>query len=105
MALCSEERRRFKLIQQNARVLYDALGTCCTTHAEHVANLGLEPVVEAQHSNRVMFELAFRRPPILQYPANESLVWLEVRTAADPSATGSQDSIVQASQATAAVHM
>jgi hypothetical protein len=67
--------QEFKIVQQAACSLYNAIGTACNAHAVHNVHLSLEPDLN-QTSTRVQFKVALTRNPLQL----ESTVWITVQT-------------------------
>ena len=53
----SRDIEKFRVIQRASGLLYQALGSACTKHTEHLAHLSLQPVVNEPNSRLVRFDI------------------------------------------------
>lgn len=54
-----KEVENFRLIQKASILLYQALGSACTKHAEHQAHFCLQPSLKEDLNPKVRFSIAF----------------------------------------------
>ncbi|KAJ5621360.1 hypothetical protein N7528_006143 [Penicillium herquei] len=73
------ERRRkfedFRVIQQAASSLYDAVGTACAAHTVHNVHISLQPALDGT-TTRVRFNVAF----VQHQKASGNAVWIDVES-------------------------
>lgn len=65
----------FRVIQQAAHSLYDAVGTACTAHTVHNVHISLQPALDGA-TTRVRFNVAVTQHP--KTPGDE--VWIDVES-------------------------
>ncbi|KAJ5769462.1 hypothetical protein N7520_004021 [Penicillium odoratum] len=73
------KRRRkfedFRVVQQAARSLYEAVGTACAAHTVHTVHISLQPALDGT-TTRVRFNVAFFQ----HKKAPENTVWIDVES-------------------------
>ncbi|KAJ6144078.1 hypothetical protein N7471_003531 [Penicillium samsonianum] len=77
------EFQHFRIVQQAACSLYDALGTACNAHSVHDVHLSLQPDL---NETRVRFNVAFIQNPMVPGKA----VWINVESTIKSSEPSSQ---------------
>ncbi|KAJ5531313.1 hypothetical protein N7527_004706 [Penicillium freii] len=79
----SREFRHFRIVQQAACSLYDALGTACNAHSVHDVHISLQPDL---NEKRVRFNVAFIQNALMPGKA----VWINVESTIKSSESSSQ---------------
>ncbi|KAJ5623448.1 hypothetical protein N7490_012053 [Penicillium lividum] len=75
----------FRVIQQAARSLYEAVGTACAAHAVHNVHISLQPAIDGT-TTRVRFNVAFFQ----HTKAPENTVWIDVESTIKSHGSNSQ---------------
>lgn len=72
---CRRKFEDFRVIQQAARSLYDAVGSACAAHTVHNVHISLQPAINGT-TTRVRFNIAFIQHP--RAPGNAA--WIDVES-------------------------
>lgn len=73
----------FRIIQQAARSLYDALGTACNAYDVHHVHLSLQPSIQSDLNgtrSEVQFTVAFSGPALQDSRTTQKATWINVES-------------------------